>query len=475
MGGRRSTWILTALGVVVLGLAWGDSGSLAAAPGKPGNGVPRHPTSGQPPPAEVSLTSTLTARPGVAVTMAPVGLSMEYPVLARALGPGSCPPAALTAELLRLGSPPLELGGVSQDMTAPAGALQGPPASWEAATLYPLPGEFWSQLHCLLSAAKDPLTVGLNLRAGTLAWATQMVAGAQSAATAGLSFSLGNEPDLYELPNYSALAKPLGGEEVLAANLYLQLAAYLRPAVGAGAVIGPELARPAAWRYQLPRVLKELHEQTVGVHAYPLTDCGSPRAVTIKGLLSSRAANAPARLAWVVADARAAGVPAIISEANSVSCGGLGGVSDSPATAVWAARFVLSALKTGFGEVRFHFSGGSYDPFVVQGAQVLTRPLESVLAGLNQWLPVGSSVRTVPGLRDLLATAVGRPGGGITLILDNERPRARTVVIRNAHTVRVAVFRPARRGPQVATVSPPGARLRLSLAANSVLVLSTIP
>src|SRR4029077_9742992 len=114
------------------------------------------------------------------------------------------------------------------------------------------------------------------------------------------------------------------------------------------------------------------------------TDCGSPRAVTIKGLLSSRAANAPARLAWVVADARAAGAPAIISEANSVSCGGLGGVSDSPATAVWAARFVLSALKTGFGEVRFHFSGGSYDPFVVQGAQVLTRPLESVLAGLNQ-------------------------------------------------------------------------------------------
>ena len=38
-----------------------------------------------------------------------------------------------------------------------------------------------------------------------------MVAGAQSAATNGLDFSLGNEPDLYDLPNYSSLDKPQAG------------------------------------------------------------------------------------------------------------------------------------------------------------------------------------------------------------------------------------------------------------------------
>ena len=71
-----------------------------------------------------------------------------------------------------------------------------------------LPGPFWSQLHCLLSGSPDPLSVGLNLRKGVPAWAAQMVAGAQSAATSGLEFSLGNEPDLYSMHNYAALASP---------------------------------------------------------------------------------------------------------------------------------------------------------------------------------------------------------------------------------------------------------------------------
>jgi hypothetical protein len=405
--------------------------------------------------------------------MPPVGLSIEYSVLAHDLGQGTCPPAALTAELLRLGSPPLELGGVSQDMTAPTGALAATPSSWEAATVYPLPAAFWSQLHCLLSATRDPLVAGLNMRTGNLAWATQMVAGAQSAATAGLSFSLGNEPDLYGLPNYSSLAKPRLGEEVAAANLFLQLAAYLRGAVGGAAVIGPELARPVHWRKQLARVLRQLHEQTVGVHLYPLTACRRPSDVTVRGLLSARAGNAPARLAWVVAAARAAGLPAIISEANSASCGGRAGVSNTPAAAVWAARFVLSALKTGFREVRFHASGEPYDPFMVQGARVEARPLESALVALNQWLPVGSSLRTVPRVRELLATAVRRPGGGITLILDNERAQARNVVLESARSVRIAVLRPGRAGLQTATRRPNGGRLSLSVAANSLLVAST--
>ena len=182
-------------------------------------------------PSEVALTPALTAPPGVAVTMAPVGLSIEYPTMAQALGSEACPPRALSAELLRLGSPPLELGGVTQDLTVPSGALTGPPTSWEMATLYTLPAGFWGQLHCLLSVSADPLTVGLNARSGNVTWATMMAAGAQGAATNGLNFSLGNEPDLYDLPNFGSLAKTQPGEEIAAANLYLQLGAYLAPAV----------------------------------------------------------------------------------------------------------------------------------------------------------------------------------------------------------------------------------------------------
>jgi hypothetical protein len=424
-------------------------------------------------PPQVTLAPGAGA--GVQVSMPPVGLSFEYPVMAADLGAGPCPAPAFVAELQQLGSPPLALAGASQDLTAPSGALSGAAPSWETATLYSLPAAFWSQLHCLLSATKEPLTVGLNVKSGQLAWASQMVAGAQSAATAGLDFSLGNEPDLYYLPNYSALDKPQSGEEAIAVGLYLQVASYIQQALAGQPVIGPELARPARWQAQLPRVIAALHEQTVGVHMYPLSACSTPRAVTLRGLLSAKAANAPRRLAWVVADAGAAGLPAIVSEANSASCGGREGVSNSPAAAVWAVRFVLSALKTGFREVRFHFSGNAYDPFLVRGEQIVARPLQSALAALYRWLPVGASLRSVAGPRGLVDTSVATPSGGTLTILDNERARARRVLLRGADSVRMEALGAARAGVQTRTLSSPHARIALVLAPNSVVALTPSP
>jgi hypothetical protein len=422
---------------------------------------------------ELTFTPSLGAG-GVSITMQPVGLSIEYPVMAQDLGAGACPPPALVTELQQLGSPPLSLAGDSQDETVPSGALSGAGESWEAATLYTLPADFWTQLHCLLAATRDPLTVGLNARTGAPAWASQMVAGAESAASNGLDFSIGNEPDLYYLPNYSSLDKPQADEEAVDVNTYLQVAEQLRPALGGAPLIGPELARPAHWQHELPRVIAQLHAQTVGVHLYPLTTCTTPRAVTILGLLSSQAADLPHSLAWVVADADAVGAPAIVSEANSASCGGVSGVSDSPAAAVWAVRFVLSALETGFREVRFHFSGGPYDPFVLSGEQVLPRPLESALAALNDWLPVGSSLRPI-AVRGLVATAISQPVGPGLLILDNEHAKAQSVVLRGVADASIEQLTPARAGALVTELVSPHESIELSVAPNSVLAVSPSP
>jgi hypothetical protein len=207
------------------------------------------------------------------------------------------------------------------------------------------------------------------------------------------------------------------------------------------------------------------------VHLYPLTTCVTPKAVTISGLLSTQAAETPRSLAWVVADAGAAQAPAIISEANSASCGGVPGVSDSPAAAVWAVRFVLSALETGFREVRFHFSGGSYDPFVVSGEQVLPRPLESALAALNDWLPVGSSLRPVD-VRGLVATAVTQTTGTSLLILDNERASAQPVVLPGVRSASIEQLTPTRAGALVTELVSPRDRIELSVAPDSVLAVS---
>ncbi len=427
-----------------------------------------------PPPAEVTLTQG-AGLPSVQVTMPPVGLSLEYPVMALDLGAGACPSPALVGAIQALGSPPISLAGDSQDMTVPSGALSGPPSSWETATLFTLPAGFWTQLHCLLSTTRDPLTVGLNLKTGQPAWAAQMAAGAQSAATNGLDFSLGNEPDLYALPNYSALAHPQANEEALQASLYLQLASALQPVLNGAPVIGPELAGPEHWQHELPRVIAQLHLGMVGVHAYPLTACVTPKTATVGGLLTQYAADEPRKLASVVAVAQAAQVPAIISEANSVSCGGVAGVSNSPASAVWAVRFVLTALKTGFAEVRFHFSGDPYDPFAVSGEEVVKRPLYDALEVLNKWLPVGASLRTVNGVRGLVATNITGTAGQTVLVLDNERAQAQKVVLRKVSSVQTELLSAATTGVRSAQLSATHGRIELRVAPGSLVAVTAAP
>jgi hypothetical protein len=424
------------------------------------------------PPSEVLLSSSLTSTPGAVVTMPPVGLSMEYPVMAAALGSGACPAPALVSTLRELGSPPISLAGQSQDMTAPPGALTSPASSWEAATTYNLPSQFWAQMHCLLSATGDPVTVGLDARAGTLAWAQQMVGEAQGAVPSGLSFSIGNEPDLYYLPNYSSLDKTQAGEEAAAVSTYLRVAGYLEQAVGGAPLVGPELARPEHWRAQLNQVVGQLHDQVMGVHMYPLSACVTPKAVTVGGLLDRSVGEAPTRMSWVIADAAAEHVPAIISEANSASCGGVAGVSNSPATAVWAVRFVISALRTGFHEVRFHFSGDPYDPFVVSGSQVLPRPIEPALVALNQWLPVGSTIRGLTGVRELSGAAIGQPSGSALVVLDNESGKPRPVLLKGAQSVHVQIFDAALTGLHPLQLSAVAGKVRFTLAPNSVACLS---
>jgi hypothetical protein len=449
--------------VLAMLLLWcGSPAAVAAKPAKRGHVAP---------PPELALAPALTSGPGVPVGIPPVGLSIEYPVMAAALGTGGCPPPALVAELQRLGSPPLQLAGQSQDFTVPAGSAPAAPQSFEEQTAYPLGGEFWTRLHCLLSATREPLTVGLNARTGQRGWAEQMVAGASAAAMAGLAFSLGNEPDLYYLPDYYALDKPQPGEEALVVNTYLRTAAVLRAAIGSSPLVGPELSGASRWRASMPRVLSTLGVGTFGVHLYPLSVCRTPRAATIGGLLAQSVGNAPSRLSWVVADARAAGAQAIITEANSVSCGGKVGVSDSPASAVWAVRFVLSALRTGFGEVRFHFSGNPYDPFYVRGSEVLRRPLESAMVALNQWLPPGSTFRAVPGLHGLTGTAIAAPGAQPLVLLDNGSAKASTLVLRGALALNAQSFSANGARPTLRPLKGPGHRVQAAIPANTVLAL----
>lgn len=453
-----------------------------AAPASPGGNTPAKPPTKPAPVPSLAVTPALLAGPGIPTSMPPAGLSVEYPVLASWMGEGACAAPALISELRRLGSPPLQVAGNSQDMTVPAGILSGPQPNWERSTLYQLPTAFWARLHCLLASSPDPLTVGLNMRRGEPAWA-QRLASEALAADPAVGFSLGNEPDLYRVPNYAALTQPLPGEEAQAVALYLRLAGELRPAVGSAPVVTPEMSRPDNWRRSFATLIAGVHPQAIGVHMYPLTACLRAGDVTVKGLLSERAGQAPARLSWVPTAAASAGIPAIITEANSASCGGRAGVSDTPASAVWAIRFVLSALRQGFREVRFHASGNAYDPFVISGGQLIARPLEYAIAELNTWIGEGSKVISLRPLGALRATVIAPRAAPATagatavtaqplLILDNEGEVVQRVQLRWASTLRTELISSRSAGVHPRTVAARGGRATIAVPAQSILAVS---
>ncbi|HTD57521.1 MAG TPA: hypothetical protein VK672_01375, partial [Solirubrobacteraceae bacterium] len=72
--------------------------------------------------AKTGTAARATPATATLVTRSPFGLSIEYPLLERALGSGSCPGPALVATLKSLGSPTLRVGGDSQDLAGPTGA-----------------------------------------------------------------------------------------------------------------------------------------------------------------------------------------------------------------------------------------------------------------------------------------------------------------------------------------------------------------
>ena len=193
-----------------------------------------------------------------------IGLSIEYGTMVSELGPGPCPPASFVNELLKLGSPPIRLGGISQEITAPSNA-QIPPGL--PLVIKRLPATFWSQLHCLLTQTHDPLTVGINVRTGTNTWAVQMALAAAGAATNGLSFAIGNEPDDYH--TY------LNGAELVHGNLspaqYLQRALPIISAMQKAlpaplSLVGPDLANAIHWKGQFSQVIQTLHLTTADLH-----------------------------------------------------------------------------------------------------------------------------------------------------------------------------------------------------------------
>jgi hypothetical protein len=132
---------------------------------------------------------------------------------------------------------------------------------------------------------------------------------------------------------------------------------------------------------------------------------------------------------WVVADAKVARARPIMSETNSICSGGLAGVSNSYAAALWAIDYMLTGAENGVYGMNFHdrftASCTPYSPLCpVPGrpGEFTAEPLYygmlfAHLLGAGNLLPV--AVR-VPSTSDNVTAFALKPAtGGVRLIVEN--------------------------------------------------------
>jgi hypothetical protein len=374
-----------------------------------------------------------------------VGLSVETSLVTSWFSPAGCHSPVQQA-LAMLGRPEVRVGGNSQDRLWPTAPLP-PGESQVAGTSY------LHALHCL-GAVGSPLLVGLNLLGDNAAATGQVLGEVASVVPAKqLTVALGNEPDQYggRLPGGFAAFVPD----------YEQMRAALRAGFGEPL---PQIAGPdpstSRWIAQTASFIATEHPNVADEHVYGLNGChrtlGSPNYPSIRHLLAAGSSTKLiAALDPVLAAARAANIRAQISEANSVACGGMPGISDSRASALWGLDLVDTAAQAGFSHIELHSSGGSYDPLVIAPDGTITfRPLWTAMYLADQLWPNGSVPLRLTGKLQagLTGWVARRPDGSLAVLLVNGNvTRSRRLVLATPAAT-ATVGRIVRAGAQAVTL-----------------------
>jgi hypothetical protein len=401
------------------------------------------------------------AHPGRGLPSDYLGLSFEASVLdSPLLDPAT---SNLPQLLLDLGGGRIRFGGNSLDrVTAWSPDAGRPLPPWAHARVTP---DDLGRLGRLAAVTGWPVDLGLTLGHFDAAAAAGEAAAARRLIGSGLgTVDIGNEPDLFSASYTYAYYRS-------------QVERY-RAAISAAAprteLAGPDTAG-SGWLAAFGR------DERGGLaflsqHFYPLTRCGGNRP-TIADLTSSATVRREQHATGVaVAAAHRQGLPLRLDETNSASCGGQDDVSNTFASALWMADYLLMAAQQGVDGVNIH--GGlaacrGYTPLCLPGARgpvAGTEPDVDPIADLSlgaaavgpsgkarltaqpdfyglllvrqleggRWVPVTSN-RTSP----LEPFAVRMPDGSIRLVLDNPDPhRAMTALVRvDEHLASGAVLR----------------------------------
>src|ERR1700689_3554187 len=290
-------------------------------------------------PIAVSVSPEEAAEPVPPVPQDFLGLSFEVGSLARIASYAN--DGDLVTMLRSLGPGVLRFGGVTADEQTAWTDAETPRPAWalgvlEAGDLRELGG---------LAAASGwhvLLTLGLGH------FAPEAAAREAAAAKAALGESLeaieiGNEPDSYA--RHGLRQVPWTPEQ------YDQQVSAYRSAIEALApgipLAGPDTSGSSAYeKWGLSEAIYERPAILTG-HHYPL-GCAEQPAPSIPRLLSQRIRELEeGSLRRYLFVARETEVPFRLDETNTVSCGGVSGISNTFASALWAVSYLTQAMRMG--------------------------------------------------------------------------------------------------------------------------------
>jgi hypothetical protein len=375
------------------------------------------------------------AHPGAAVPPGFIGLSFEMsalPQIARYSDRGD-----LVTMLRSLGPGLLRFGGVSADTRIAWTDTVTPRPAW-ATNVVDI--DDFRELAALASASGWHIVLTVGIVHFEPQAAAREVAAAKGALGEWLAaIEIGNEPNSYA--QHAMRAEPWGfapyAEEVAAYRAAIEAAAPGIP------LYGPDVSGSSAFEAWGSEEAAVEQPALLTGHHYPL-GCEQKPPPSITRLLSPKIrAKEVGSLRRYVAISRAGNRQFRLDETNSVSCGGVSGISDTFASALWAAGFLPQVMASGAVGVNMHGNPtncAGYSPVCAAGrnelstGQLVAQPEWYALLIARELIgarPLPTAVRVRPQGANVQVSGFAMPNGSLRfVVLDYDPLGGRGVVVR---------------------------------------------
>lgn len=358
-----------------------------------------------------------------------LGLSFEMAAL------GQLGQDAYRGDLVRLlrslGAGILRFGGITADENVAWTDAEDPPPAWASSTIGPAQ---MSALGVLARRSGWRVLLTVGLAHFEPAAAAHEVAAAHAALGSNLAaVEIGNEPNAYGSHGFRELPWLAQGYQEQVSE-YREAIEALTPDVP---VAGPDVSGSGAFgEWGDEEALAQKPVMLTG-HHYPL-GCAQTPAPSIETLLSAAIRGAAANsLNSYLKVADSYGIPMRIDETNTVSCGGVEGISDTFASALWATGYITQAMADGAAGINLQGNPTNCVGYTPLCAPSPTAIAEGALSAEPEWyalLLTKSLIGTRPlpttisaeGSPNLVAAGFSGSKHSLEFVLANNEPPGAT-------------------------------------------------